>query len=354
MRLVLNVTDGPFEGRKIALQAGQSCTVGRTEWAEFTIPHDARMSGVHFSVECDEDACRVKDLHSTNGTLLNGEPTTEAALRDGDLIIAGQTTLRVTIEKPGPDSIPPSPDNPIIMHDHAAEADHAQPVAPVAAPAIKTIEQDHFLPSNDPFAIESRLPFHAALQDEDPRVVREALLAAVWIREPWLLDYCRWCVAQPTPAAWEPMWLLAVLGRPSDGPAIQRMGRNEDLGPQRFDILASFGHPAIVRDILNGLASSEEETAAAAAAAFSKVTGADDDFTSTPELAQQHWSQVKGKFAAGTRWRQGMDLSHGIVSEVLDRLDMQGRWEALLRARYEGQWTGLPQRITRFRRPRKR
>jgi hypothetical protein len=55
------------------------------------------MSGLHFVIECEEDVCRVRDLNSRNGTLLNGERITEASLKDGDKIRAGQSHFVVHI-----------------------------------------------------------------------------------------------------------------------------------------------------------------------------------------------------------------------------------------------------------------
>ncbi len=98
MRVVLKVASGPLQGRSILLQAGQLIKVGRTEWADFAIPHDDRLSGMHFALQCDGQQCRLRDLESTNGTMVNGVPTLDTLLNDGDQIVAGRTSFVVEVE----------------------------------------------------------------------------------------------------------------------------------------------------------------------------------------------------------------------------------------------------------------
>ena len=60
-------------GKVIGVKTGESVTVGRAAGrAQFALPHDAFMSGVHFAVECGTSGCRVQDRKSSNGTFLNG------------------------------------------------------------------------------------------------------------------------------------------------------------------------------------------------------------------------------------------------------------------------------------------
>jgi len=104
MRVVIEVTAGPAKGRKTVLAAGQVLKVGRTEWADFAIPQDGHMSGVHMAIETDHAGCYVKDLGSTNGTYVNGrrlKPQERTALRSGDQVLAGQTTLAAQIQGEG-------------------------------------------------------------------------------------------------------------------------------------------------------------------------------------------------------------------------------------------------------------
>ena len=76
--------------------------MGRQQYANYVFPDDKRMSGVHFSVECGKNECRLRDLGSSNGTFLNGERVEVAAIYDGDEIQAGGTVFAVQVKGGGP------------------------------------------------------------------------------------------------------------------------------------------------------------------------------------------------------------------------------------------------------------
>src|SRR6266481_2416628 len=98
MAVILEIRVGPFAGRKIPLAGGSTLLIGRApDRAQFAIPHDNHMSGVHFAVECGPNGCRVIDKASTNGTHLNGAKIQEAMLASGDEIKSGQTVFLVRI-----------------------------------------------------------------------------------------------------------------------------------------------------------------------------------------------------------------------------------------------------------------
>lgn len=96
--LTLKGTSGPFAGKEIKVESGQSVRVGRTPKAGLATL-DSYMSGEHFALDCSAETCRIRDLNSRNGTLLNGERISDAVLHEGDEIFAGQTTLIVHIEE---------------------------------------------------------------------------------------------------------------------------------------------------------------------------------------------------------------------------------------------------------------
>jgi hypothetical protein len=98
MQVVLEILAGPFTGRRIELRPGKTSTVGRTDRAQYAIPHDALLSLIHFSLDWEGDACRIRDLQSSHGTFVNGYPITEAFLRDGDEVTAGATRFAVRYE----------------------------------------------------------------------------------------------------------------------------------------------------------------------------------------------------------------------------------------------------------------
>ena len=98
MGLLLEIKAGPFTGKKVPVLAGNSVLIGRAaDRAQFAIPRDSHMSGVHFAVECTARGCRVIDKKSTNGTFLNGARIQEAMLASGDEIKSGQTVFVVRI-----------------------------------------------------------------------------------------------------------------------------------------------------------------------------------------------------------------------------------------------------------------
>ncbi len=96
MGVLLEINAGPFAGKKVAIVTGQTVTFGRAEGrAQFALPHDTFMSGVHFAVECGTSGCRVQDRKSSNGTFLNGAKIQDAMLANGDEIKSGQTIFVV-------------------------------------------------------------------------------------------------------------------------------------------------------------------------------------------------------------------------------------------------------------------
>src|SRR5271169_1296559 len=98
MIVSLEVKSGPLAGKGIRLQSGQSIRVGRTRRSDFVISGDSHLSGLHFAIESEGNDCRLKDLNSRNGTLLNGQAVSTAPVQSGDTIVAGETTFAVMIQ----------------------------------------------------------------------------------------------------------------------------------------------------------------------------------------------------------------------------------------------------------------
>jgi uncharacterized protein (TIGR02270 family) len=218
----------------------------------------------------------------------------------------------------------------------------------------------------EPVLLDSPELYESAMRAEELTVRREAMWAAAWSRQQWLLEHCRKVSNNPLAKPWDSILLLAVLGKPTDLERILAAGQASELGPQRFEALGAFGHPAVMETVLEGIESEDPGTAVAAAVAFTKITGADidsgkrvqllpkdgyepDEFERefldevilpSPELAQAHWKKVQEAFSKGTRWCRGFDLSQGATNEVLGQLDLESRWEACLRGKFEGTWHG--------------
>jgi pSer/pThr/pTyr-binding forkhead associated (FHA) protein len=81
------------------LAPGQVLAVGRDATNDLAIPNDTTLSRRHFQVSCAGDECRVRDLGSSTGTLLNGRAVQDAMLRNGDRIRAGITEFLITIRR---------------------------------------------------------------------------------------------------------------------------------------------------------------------------------------------------------------------------------------------------------------
>ncbi len=98
MQAILQATSGPAVGTKILVRPGQHVQVGRTRWADYAVPDDPALSDVHFAIHCGSQGCRIRDLSSGTGTLVNGVKVQEGIVHTGDQITAGQTTFSVIVE----------------------------------------------------------------------------------------------------------------------------------------------------------------------------------------------------------------------------------------------------------------
>jgi Domain of unknown function (DUF4123)/FHA domain len=97
MQVTLEIRTGPAAGKRVVVQPGQAVKVGRVDPADFLIRGDAMLSNVHFEVTCDDQGGQVRDLGSRFGTFVNKERVTEAGLKEGDQISAGETTFEVRL-----------------------------------------------------------------------------------------------------------------------------------------------------------------------------------------------------------------------------------------------------------------
>jgi hypothetical protein len=112
MAITLSIIAGPHAGQQIEVGEGQVSRIGRTERSNHPLPGDTYLSGTHFEIGCNGQDCRVRDLGSSNGTLLNGALITEAVIRSGDHIVAGETTFVVHVEQAEAEPVPPPPSPP--------------------------------------------------------------------------------------------------------------------------------------------------------------------------------------------------------------------------------------------------
>ena len=323
MRLVIEVIGGPHAGARMSLRAGDSLSVGRTDRADFVLASDLGLSSLHFGIRSVQGGFEISDLGSTNGTKVNGEIVAATLLRDGDEIDTGRSRFKARLEG-------------------------------VLAAPTESLPQ------------VAAVSLHEGLRDPDPRVRREALMAAVWTRQSWLLAHCRRLAEAPTAENWDAILMLAVLATPAELSRIESIARAASLGPRRFQAVGAFGHPALVPLLLQAMTSDDPATAATAGVAFHKITGCEvasgrraqvqpkegqavDEFerqfleeVKLPDVsrATAHWNQVQGKLSASERVCRGFDLGEIVADEVFAELDMESRWEVRIRGRYYGTWHG--------------
>src|ERR1051326_2304471 len=92
----LIVTAGPDKGLAFAVNPGETVQIGRSQAATHRLT-DPAVSRVHCELEGAEGRVVLHNI-STNGTLVNGEATTERALKHNDVIRLGNSELRVVAD----------------------------------------------------------------------------------------------------------------------------------------------------------------------------------------------------------------------------------------------------------------
>ena len=73
--------------------AAPRVVIGRERTPGGVVLHDPNVSRAHAELSFDGQSWRIRDLNSTNGTLVNDVDVDECGLRDGDLITLGLTNL---------------------------------------------------------------------------------------------------------------------------------------------------------------------------------------------------------------------------------------------------------------------
>jgi len=88
----LKIANGPRAGAFLQLRF-PSTTFGRGADNDYRFADDTLMSRAQAVIVCENGRFLLRDLNSTNGTLLNGNPVTESELRPGDVIEMGEIQL---------------------------------------------------------------------------------------------------------------------------------------------------------------------------------------------------------------------------------------------------------------------
>src|SRR5262245_53948272 len=94
MRFEFVVRTGRETGRQIALPLGLCLTFGRMKTCDVQV-EDESVSRRHCTVEAKDSHCVVTDLQSANGTFVNEQRVTSAAVRPLDQLRIGGTVFDV-------------------------------------------------------------------------------------------------------------------------------------------------------------------------------------------------------------------------------------------------------------------
>jgi len=97
MRVRLRVIAGPQTGRDFTFDQHETFMIGRSPDAQFCLSQDRYFSRHHCILEIAPPQCFLRDLHSTNGTFVNGIKMATAHLKSGDRIQGGETVLEVQV-----------------------------------------------------------------------------------------------------------------------------------------------------------------------------------------------------------------------------------------------------------------
>jgi len=116
MRLL--ITNGVQQGRVLQLKPGVN-RVGRSIDNHLQLP-DPSVSSVHCELIYSDAGVMVRDLHSTNGTFIEGEPIQEAMVEAGQMLQLGNIEMRVeTAESSSPGVAVAIPELPVETQVHS-------------------------------------------------------------------------------------------------------------------------------------------------------------------------------------------------------------------------------------------
>ena len=133
----LLVRGGKHDGRTIPLPKGRFL-IGREQDCNLR-PASDLVSRHHCVFHVDDFTVRLRDLGSTNGTLVNGEPLTgEKSLKAGDKVVVGRLNFEVALSDVAEAPEPP-PSDQGVLEDTGAPADAGTSYEiPASAPGGET------------------------------------------------------------------------------------------------------------------------------------------------------------------------------------------------------------------------
>jgi hypothetical protein len=183
-------------------------------------------------------------------------------------------------------------------------------------------------------------------------VKRAALEAAVATEQPWVRAELERVAATPDVARMVEHLLFAILAGDAALPQVLALGAAPVLGYQRHRVLSACGRAPAVEALLAVMRAGDPVDAALAGAAFYRITGVSvagaervpivppgrepDDFSELVHVcdvarAERAWAGLRGAMG-GSRWAYGVDTDATPQESLPDRLDLESRWAAALRA----------------------
>ena len=99
LRAELKAVGGRHDGKLIPLEVDRKFLIGREQDCHLR-PNSESVSRHHCCFTLDAFCLRVRDLGSTNGTLVNGEPITgQLQLNQGDRVAVGPLEFEVMLSE---------------------------------------------------------------------------------------------------------------------------------------------------------------------------------------------------------------------------------------------------------------
>lgn len=135
--------------QNVPLKTGK-IVVGRLDECQIRIP-SAQVSRRHCEITSGPDGVRVRDLGSSNGTIVNGQRVQEAHLRPGDVLSIGPMLFVVRIDGE------PAQIDPEALSARVA----ASSAAPVRQPTPSTVA------ANDESSVDIDFDFDLSDEDDD-------------------------------------------------------------------------------------------------------------------------------------------------------------------------------------------
>jgi serine/threonine protein kinase len=103
----ITVEAGPHQGMVVVWNRPGAYLIGRSPKAQLALLHDLLVSLEHCRVEIQEHGCWIHDLGSRQGTIVNGLPVGKSAVRSGDRLQIGMSSLVFAIDDPLATATPP-------------------------------------------------------------------------------------------------------------------------------------------------------------------------------------------------------------------------------------------------------